>query len=160
MISLIVFHCVLCQIVALVSTSFVVLFMAIWMSCRFFSEVFCGLVCFLSRMPLYTVACVSVGSFAPWMSKSLGISRFRGSGVCLFAPCFASVLLPSLPWTLLCPFTHCRVVLADLYLIRWAAFLNNFAFFMPIYLSFSHDSRWVVSPSITYLESVIILTGW
>jgi len=52
------------------------------------------------------------------------------------------------------------VVLADLCLIRWAAFLNSLAFFMLIHPSFSQDSRWEVNPSIMYFESVCILTGW
>ena len=67
-----------------------------------------------SPIPLYAVACVRVGSFAPWTSKSVGTSRFRGSGHHLFAPCFASASLPSLPGFPSCPFTHCMVVVADL----------------------------------------------
>jgi len=65
---------------------------------RFFLEVLCGSDFFCSRIPLYAVACVKVESFAPCMSKSMGISRFRGSGVHLFAPCFANASLPSFPW--------------------------------------------------------------
>jgi len=157
---LIVFFLVFIHITLLVSSLPVTHCMAVWVSCMFFLVVFLGSDWFCSRISLYTVACVRDGSFAPVMSNSSGISRFKGSGCCLFAPSFASALLPSLPWTPLCPFTHCRVVLADLYLIKCAAFLNSLAFFMPIHPSFSQVSRWVIKPSMTYLESVQILTGW
>jgi len=62
--------------------------------------------CFHSRVPLCAVACIKVGSFAPWMLSSLGISGFRGSG-CHFSllvslvrsflsfPCFPLCLLPT-----------------------------------------------------------------
>ena len=134
--------------------------MARRVSCTFFVVVLLVLCCFRSRMPLYVVACVRVASFAPWTSSSLGMSRFRGSGCCLFAPCFTSASLPSFPSFLSWPFTHCIIVLADLCLIRWATFLKNLAFLMSIQPSFSQDSRWVVRPSSTYFESVSILTGW
>jgi len=131
-----------------------------WVSCRFFSEVFLGSYCCCSRIPLYVVDCVKVCSFTPWILKSLGTSRFRGSGSCLFVPCFARALLPSLPRFPSCPFTHCMDVFMDLCLIRWAAFLNSFAFCMLIHPSFSQVSRWVVRPLIMYFESLHILTGW
>ena len=140
-IGLIMLRHVLCQIVAFGSISFVILFTAVWVSLKFFLEVFHGSAFFLSRIPLYAVAWVREKSFAPWTSNSLGMSRFRGLGFCLFAPCFASASLPSLPWVPLCPFTHFRVVLADLYLIRCAAFLKSLAFFIPIHLLFSQVSR-------------------
>jgi len=88
------------HIAALVSDSPVTLFIAMRVRFRFFSDVLRGSDFFCSRIPLYVVACVKVESFAPWMSKSMGISRFRGSGVCLFAPCFTSASLPSFPWIL------------------------------------------------------------
>jgi len=78
----------------------------------------------------------------------------------LFTPCFTRASLPSLPGFPLCPFTHCMDVFADLCLIRWAAFLNSFAFCMLIHPSFSQVSRWVVRPLITYFELLHILTGW
>jgi len=78
----------------------------------------------------------------------------------LFAPCFARASLPLLPGFPSCPFTHCMDVFADLCLIRWAAFLNSFAFCMLIHLSFSQVSRWVVRLLITYFESLHILTSW
>jgi len=94
------------------------------------------------------------------MSSSFGISRLRWSGCCLFAPCFARVLLPLFSLFPSCPLIHRMVVLADLCLIRWAAFLKNLVFFMSIHLSSSQESRWAVRPSIMYFESVYILTGW
>jgi len=159
MIGLITFFLVLCYIVVFISSLCIIHLIAMQVSCRFSSEVFLTSGCFLSRMPLYAVACVRVNSFAPCILNSLGISRFSGSRFCLFAPCLASVLLFSLPQILLYPLTHCRVILADLCLIRCAAFLKNSAFFMSIHPSFSQFSRWVVSPSITYLESMYILVS-
>jgi hypothetical protein len=103
MISLITCLRVFRHIAAFISTSLVILFMAMRVSCRFLSEVFLGSGCFRSRMPLYAVACVKVGNFAPWTSKSFGISRFSGSGIRLFAPSFASASLPSFPWFPSCP---------------------------------------------------------
>ena len=156
---LIAFLHVLCHIVAFISELPVILFIALWASFRFFLVVLRGTDFLFSRIPLYAVACVREESFAPGTSKSIGIARSRGSGIRLFAPCFARALLPSFPQIPLWPLTHFMVVLADLYLIRWAAFLNRLAFFIPIQPSFSQDSRWVVSPSMTYLESVSILIG-
>ena len=132
MISLIIFFQVLPHIAVLVSDSPVTFFMARRVSCAFFVVVLLALCCFRSRMPLYVVACIRVMSFVPWMLSSLGMFRFRGSGCCLLAPCFASALLPLFPSSLVWPFTHFMVVLADLCLIRWAAFLKNLAFFMSI----------------------------
>ena len=129
MIGLIVFFQVLFHIAAFVSDLPVIFFMAKRVSCAFFVVVLLALCCFHSRIPLYAVACIRVASFAPWTSSSLGMSRFRGSGCCLFAPCFASASLLSFPSFPLWPFTHCMVILADLCLIRWATFLKNLAFF-------------------------------
>jgi hypothetical protein len=96
-IGLIVFFRVLFHIAALDSVSPVILFMAVRVSCKFLSVVFLASCCFRSRMPLYAVACVKVESFAPCISSSLVMSRFRRSGCRLFAPCFASASLPSFP---------------------------------------------------------------
>ena len=108
MIGLIAFFLVLCHIAALVSSLPVILFIAMRASCRFPSEVFLTSGRFLSRIPLYAVACIRADSFAPWTLNSYGISRFSASGVLLSAPRFASILLSLLPWTPLCPFTHCK----------------------------------------------------
>ena len=117
-IGLIVFFRACFHMAAFVSISPVILFMAIRVSCRFLSVVLLSSCCFRSRIPLYAVACVRVGSFAPQMSNSSGMSRFSGSGYRLFAPCFASASLASLPGFPSCPLTHCMVVFADLCLIR------------------------------------------
>ena len=129
MIGLITFFLMLCHIVAFVSSLCIICLIAMQVSCRFSSEVFLISGCFLSRMPLYAVACIRVDSFAPCMLNSLGISRFSRSGFHLFTPCLASISLSSLPWILSCPLIHCRVILADLCLIRCATFLKNSVFF-------------------------------
>ena len=111
-----------------VSDFVVTLCMAVRVSRKFFSVVGLSVACFRSRVSLYAVACVRVNNFAPWMSNSSGISRFMGSGRSLFAPCFASASLASLPWTPSWPLTYCRVILADLCLMRCAVFRKCLAF--------------------------------
>ena len=95
---LIVFFLVFIHIALSVSSLPVTHCMAVQVSCMFFLVVLLGSDFFFSRIPLYAVACVRDGSFTPVMSNLSGISRFKGSGCCLFAPNFASASLPSLPW--------------------------------------------------------------
>src|SRR5260221_6146867 len=148
------------HIVASVSISLVARFIASLVSCRFLVVERLGLIFFLSSIPLYALACVSVASLAPCRSNSTGMSRSRISTWSLFAPCLAKRSLSSFPMVPLCPLTHCRAVLAALFLIKCMAFLKRGAFFIAIHPSFSHVSRCVVSPSITYFESVMIFRGW
>lgn len=134
--------------------------MALWVSCRFISVEFLGSTSFLSRIPLYAFTCVSVDSFAPCMSNSIGMSSSSASISCLFTPCLAKQSLSSFPMVPLCPFVYWKVILADWCLSVWAAFLNNMVFSMLIHLSFSQDSRWLVSLYMVYFESVTIFRGW
>ena len=113
-----------------------------------------------SRIPLYAFACVSAASFAPCVSNSTGISRFRGSGSGLLAPCLARRSLSSFLMVPLWPFVHWKIVLADRIRSRCAAFLKRFTFFIPIQPSFSQFSRCVVRPLMMYSESVMIFRGW
>ena len=99
-------------------------------------------------------------NFAPWTLKLFGTLRSRSSGSGLVAPSFASLSLNSFPSTPSWSFTHLKVVMAMRRRRRCAAFWKNGAFFTPIHPWSSQDCRWVVSPSMAYLESDIISIGW
>ena len=98
-------------------------------------------------------------SFAPWRSYSIGTSSGKSSGVFFSAPSLANLSLSSLPWFPAWPFTHLKRVGAVRRLRRYAAVLKRSAFFIPIHPLFSQSLRCFVRPSITYLESVIIIRG-
>jgi hypothetical protein len=102
---------------------------------------------------------VSVISFAPCRFSSSGTSRSSTSLGGFSAPSFARQLLSSFPSTPLWPFVQRSDVVAILWQRRAVAFLKKGAFFIPIQPLFSHSSRFVVRPSITYFESVTIVSG-
>ena len=130
--------------------------LVIW---RFLSVVGRGVGCWDSFIPLYARAWVSVFSFAPCMSNSTGMVRSIQSSVSFTAPSFARRSLSLLPSILSCPLTHLKDVGAVHFLKRWATFLKRGAFFIPIHPLSSHVPRCVVSPLITYFESVDISRG-
>jgi len=149
-----------CHIMELVSILPIMHCMTSQVSCRFLIIEFLGLISFDRCIPWYAFACVRVASLAPLRSNSIGTFRSSTSGSCLFAPCLARQSLSSFPVVPLCPLIHWNIVQAGQYLNRCTAFLNSAAFFMLIQPSFSQFSRYVVNPSVTYLESIMILRGW
>ncbi len=113
----------------------------------------------LSVMPRYAVFWSIVLIFAPCRSNSTGISRLSSSDTSFCAPSFTSLSLSSFPSIPLCPFTHLKDVLADLFFSRYAAFLNSAVLSIPIHPWSSHFLRFWVSPFMTYIESDAISRG-
>lgn len=93
------------------------------------------------------------------MSNSGGIARFRWSGSGFCAPSLARASLCSFPLSPLWPLTHLKWVVVVRCFSKCAAFLKKFAFFILIQPASSHQLRCVVSPSMTYFESVTIMCG-
>ena len=120
--------------------------------------VFHSSLCSLSYIPLYAIAWVSPGSLAPWRLKWFGMFNGITSISFLFTPSFTNLLLCSFPSSSLWPFTHLNLVGAVRRLSRNAACLNHSLFFIPIHPWFSQVFRCFVSPSITYLESIFIIS--
>jgi hypothetical protein len=114
---------------------------------------------FLSCIPLYAIACMSTDNFAPCRLYSAGMLRSMASGNSFSAPSFARQSLSSFPWFPSWPFTHWKVVVADILFRRYAAFLKKSAFLILIQPQSSHSLRNIVRPSIVYFESDIILIG-
>lgn len=88
----------------------------------------------------------------------MGMFRDMVSGVSFCAPSFASVLLSSFPRKPAWPLIHLKIVGAILVFSRYAALLKRSVLLMPIHPLFSQLGRCSVRPSITYLESVTILS--
>ena len=145
---------------------------------RFFIVVGLGLAAFCEFIPLSTVAWVMAASLAPCKSNLVGAFKFLWSDSGSLAPSFASLSLPplpldllcplihcrvvsppSLPLDLLCPLIHCKVVVAVLRFRSAAAALKKGAFFIPIHPMSVQSLRCVVTPFITYFESVTIFGG-
>ena len=97
-----------CQIVSIVSSDPVCARIASLVSSMFRSVIAQGMYFCCSRIPLYAMAWVSVASFAPWRSNSIGMSRCSSFGVFLVVPVFASLSLLSLPCVPRWPSTHLR----------------------------------------------------
>ena len=130
----IVLHHMFCQIVAFVSISFVVLFMAVQVSLKFFLEILHGSIFFLSRMPLYAVTWVREKSFAPWTLNSSGVT-FLGLQFSFFT------CLLILSHHLTSPFIPS---------ITWPHHLTAYLFIYHVILfGRARDSHWLL-PSSTY----------
>jgi len=67
---------------------------------------------FISRIPLYTIDCISEANLVPWTLKWLGTLRSISFSTGLVAPSFTSLSHCSFPSTLSWPFTHQKVVVA------------------------------------------------
>jgi len=113
----------------------------------------------LLMISMYANFCDIFVSFAPWMSKLRGtyVSILSGSVRC--APSFASLSALLFPSYLSCPLVHWNVVGAG-HLLKWyATALKRVALAIPIQPMSSQFVRCVVSPSMTYFESVMIFRG-
>ena len=73
--------------------------------------------------------------------------------------CSCKIVALFIPLYFTVSFTHVKVVRADHLLSRKAAFWNRLAFFIPIQPQSSQFYRCFVSPSIVYLESIMISSG-
>jgi hypothetical protein len=107
----------------------------------------------------YANDCVKADRRVPCISKCAGTSRLTVVAMGSVAPLLASLSLSLFPLLPLCPLTHWRYVGVDHLLSRYAALWNHFLLLMPIQPMSSHFWRWMVSPSIAYLESVLIIRG-
>ena len=112
-----------------------------------------------SCIPQYAIAWDIEVSLAPWMLKFRGMLWSSWSGTCLFAPSTASLMLSVWPGVPVFPATHWKVVIADLCFRRKVAFLNMSAFHILIQPWSSQSHKCLISPSITYMESVLISSG-
>ena len=112
-----------------------------------------------SHIPQYAITWDIEVSLAPWMSKFVGMLRSSWSSMCLFAPSTASLMLSVWPGVPAFPVAHWKVVIANLHFRRKVAFLNMSALHIPIQPWSSQSCKCLVSPSITYMESVLISSG-
>src|ERR1700722_3551578 len=100
-----------------------------------------------------------VDRFAPVRLKFSGRARSRCSIAGFIAPSAASLSASSFPSSPLWPLTHWKAVWLFLILSQAAVVLKSLWFVTPIQPLSSHSSRRSVSPSITYLESLLISRG-
>src|SRR3984957_14579560 len=97
-----------------------------------------------------------VDRFAPVRLKFSGRARSRCSIAGFIAPSAASLSASSFPSSPLWPLTHWKAVWLFLILSQAAVVLKSLWFVTPIQPLSSHSSRRSVSPSITYLELLLI----
>lgn len=97
--------------------------------------------------------------FAPWTSKLRGTYVSMLSGIVRRTPSSASWSALSFPISPSCPLVHWNVVGAGRRLKWYAMALKRVALAIPIQPVSSQFFRCVVSPSMTYFESVMIFRG-
>jgi len=103
------------------------------------------------------VAWVSLFSFIPPGSDSMGMVISTSSGIGFAAPSAASASAHLFPLLESCPFTHLNRVRADQHLIAYAAAFIQGAFGTLGHPESSHLGSALVRQLMTYRESVIIV---
>ena len=114
---------------------------------------------FFSLMPLYAVACEIVNNFTPWRSNSMGMSRYRLSGVGLFTASVVRWSAASFPMLPVWPLVHWKDVVAVRCFRKLAVALKRAAFFIPIQPLSSQVLKCLVRLLIAYWKSEMILRG-